>query len=107
MAAHSRGPDDGAGLDPVDKLTGPAVFQDWLRAQTVEDDDEPNLWFKIEHSRLVRIARQRHELLSDTIDREHADDIAALVHLRMIDEPIAKPKRRAPRRSKKDQGIDH
>lgn len=103
MAAHSRGPDDGAGLDPVDKLTGPAVFQDWLRAQTVEDDDAPNLWFEIEYSRLVRIAAQRHESLDETMEREHRNDLAALRHLNMIDEPIVKPKRRAPRRSKKDQ----
>ena len=103
MAAYFRGPDDSAGLDPVDKLTGPAVFQEWLRAQTVEDGDPPNLRFEIEWSRLVKISRQRHEQLSDTIDREHADDIAALVHVGLIDEPTFKPKRRTRRTTKDKQ----
>ncbi|MDR3421958.1 MAG: hypothetical protein P4L80_12070 [Xanthobacteraceae bacterium] len=99
MAAHSRGPDDGAGLDPVDHLTGPLVFHEWLRAQTVEDV-APNLLLEIERSRLIRIAEQRHETLWTAIQREHADDIAALVHVGLIDEPTLKPKRRKRRATK-------
>ena len=106
MAAHSRGPDDGAGLDPVDKLTGPGIFANWLRSQADDDDDAddaPDLLFEIEKSRLIRIAAQRHEQLWTTIEREHRESIAALVHVGLIDEPTFTPKRRTRRTTKDKQ----
>lgn len=99
MAAHSRGPDDGAGLDPVDRLTGPSIFADWLRSQTVED--APDLRFQIELFRLRKLAEARHESLADVIDREHGESITALIHTGLIDEADL-PKRRRRRTTRKE-----